>query len=101
MRLEAGKFRTCPVAPNPPPPDLTPGEHKAPQHENDHEHQRAAGIGHHNVSGNGSNGSENADGQVMHQEQQQPTHEEPAHVKPHHVMRVTRKSSETKGDDGC
>lgn len=64
----AGGRQTCPVAPDPPAPNLAPGEHKAPQHEDHHEQHRTAGVGHHNVACNGSNGSEDADRQVVHQE---------------------------------
>ena len=72
------KLCTNPVAPNPPAVDLPPGQDKAPQHEDGHEHHGTTCIGHHYVAGYCSDGPEDADGHVVHQEQQQPAHEEPA-----------------------
>jgi len=58
--------------------DLASGQDKASQHENDHEHHGTTSIGHHYVACYCANGPEDADGHVVHQEQQQPAHEEPA-----------------------
>ena len=69
---------TNPVEPNPPAMNLRSGNHETAQHEDDHEHAGATRISHHNVACDGSNGTEDADCQVVDQKQQQPAHEEPA-----------------------
>lgn len=61
--------------------DLTPRNHKSAQHEDDHQHAGTTCICHHDVARNGPYGSEDADCQVVDQEQQQPAHEEPAKIK--------------------
>lgn len=77
-RGEGRARQTYPVGPDPPAPDGAPGQHEAALHEDEHEHEGAAGVGHHQVARNGSNGPEDADCQVVDQKQQQPAHEEPA-----------------------
>lgn len=73
-----GGRQTYPVSPDPPATDFAPGQHETALHKDEHEHQGATSIGHHQVARNGPYGPEDADGQVVDQEQQQPAHKKPA-----------------------
>ena len=67
-----------PVEPHHPGVDKGLGDDEAPHEHDGEQRQGTTGIGHYQVPGQRPNGSEEADGHVVHQEQQKPVYEKPA-----------------------
>lgn len=57
---------------------LSTWQHKASHHHDEQQRERPHSIGNHQISGKSSDGSEESDCHVVHQEQDQPVHKEPA-----------------------
>ena len=73
------------------------GDDEAPHHHDGKQGKGSNSIGHNKISSKGTDGSEEANGHVVHQQQNEPVHEEPAAATSHSQARTLIQTDSCQG----